>query len=93
MKIHSSDNCSRRHFLISGAMVTAGISVLPRRLFAEQESPVITMRAAAPQPKSQFKNFAEILAYWKAQAEIWPCSRVMTANCSLTRDPGRIEPD
>jgi glyoxylase-like metal-dependent hydrolase (beta-lactamase superfamily II) len=51
MKIHIVRNCSRRRFLISGAMVTAGFSILPRRLFAEQESPVIKMRAAAATAK------------------------------------------
>src|SRR5262245_15086858 len=48
LKLH---NRSRRHFLISTAMLTAGFSVLPRRLFAEQESPVITMRRAAATAK------------------------------------------
>jgi glyoxylase-like metal-dependent hydrolase (beta-lactamase superfamily II) len=51
MKIHTLRNCSRRHFLISGATVTAGICVLPRRLFAEQESPVIAIRGAAATAK------------------------------------------
>ena len=51
MKIHTLHNCSRRHFLLSGAIVTAGVSVLPRRLFAEQESPVTTIRGAAATAK------------------------------------------
>jgi glyoxylase-like metal-dependent hydrolase (beta-lactamase superfamily II) len=51
MKIHALHNCSRRHFLFSGAIVAAGISVLPRRLFAQQESPVITIRGAAATAK------------------------------------------
>jgi glyoxylase-like metal-dependent hydrolase (beta-lactamase superfamily II) len=51
MKIQPAHNCSRRHFLVSGAIVTAGISILPRRLFAEQESPVITIRGAAATAK------------------------------------------
>jgi len=51
LKINTLHNCSRRHFLISGAIVTAGISVLPRRLFAEQESPVIIIREAAATAK------------------------------------------
>src|SRR5690349_18424628 len=51
MKIHTVHNCSRRHFLGSAAMVTTGISILPRRLFAGQESPVTTMRASAATAK------------------------------------------
>jgi glyoxylase-like metal-dependent hydrolase (beta-lactamase superfamily II) len=51
MRIHTLDNCSRRRFLISAAMATTGISALPRRLFAQQQSPVITMRAAAATAK------------------------------------------
>jgi len=56
MKIHALHNCSRRRFLISGAIVTAGISVLPRRLFAGRESPVITMRAAAATAKIRIQR-------------------------------------
>jgi glyoxylase-like metal-dependent hydrolase (beta-lactamase superfamily II) len=44
---HPLHNCSRRHFLLAGAIVTAGLSALPRRLFAGQESPVTTLRGAA----------------------------------------------
>jgi glyoxylase-like metal-dependent hydrolase (beta-lactamase superfamily II) len=51
MKIRTANNCSRRDFLISAAMATAGFSILPRRSFAEQESPVITLRAAAATAK------------------------------------------
>src|SRR5215472_14464744 len=56
MKIDTLHNCSRRHFLVAGAVVTAGISVLPRRVFAEQESPVITMRAAAATAKIRIQK-------------------------------------
>src|SRR6516225_1707069 len=51
MKTHTSHNYSRRHFPISGAIVTAGFFALPRRLFAQQESPVITIRGAAATAK------------------------------------------
>jgi glyoxylase-like metal-dependent hydrolase (beta-lactamase superfamily II) len=51
MKTHTFHNYSRRHFLISGAIVTAGFFALPRRLFASEESPVITIRGAAATAK------------------------------------------
>jgi glyoxylase-like metal-dependent hydrolase (beta-lactamase superfamily II) len=51
MNIHTTHNWSRRGFLISAVTVTAGVSILPRRLFAEQESPVITLRRAAATAK------------------------------------------
>src|SRR5262252_1509548 len=51
MKTHTAGNCSRRHFLASATLAAAGISVLPRRLFAAQESPVTTLRSAAATAK------------------------------------------
>jgi len=41
---------SRRHFLASGALITAGY-FLPRRLFAAEESPVTVIRGAAATAK------------------------------------------
>src|SRR5215831_18628408 len=51
MKTHTAGNCSRRHFLASATLAAAGISILPRRLFAAQESPVTTLRSAAATAK------------------------------------------
>jgi glyoxylase-like metal-dependent hydrolase (beta-lactamase superfamily II) len=51
MNDHTAHGCSRRDFLISAAVAAAGFSTLPRRSFAQQQSPVITMRAAAATAK------------------------------------------
>ncbi len=42
---------SRRRFLASTAVATAGVWLMPRRLFAEVESPVIVIRRAAATAK------------------------------------------
>ena len=42
---------SRRRFLLSTAVATAGVWLMPRRLFAESESPVIIIRNAAATAK------------------------------------------
>ena len=42
---------SRRRFLTSGIIVTTGVCLMPRRLFAAEESPVITIRNAAATAK------------------------------------------
>jgi glyoxylase-like metal-dependent hydrolase (beta-lactamase superfamily II) len=42
---------SRRDFIASTAIATAGVWLMPRRLFAEAESPVITIRNAAATAK------------------------------------------
>ena len=46
-------NCgvSRRRFLLSTAVATAGVWLMPRRLFADGESPVIVIRNAAAAAK------------------------------------------
>ncbi len=46
-------NCgvSRRRFLLSTAVATAGVWLMPRRLFADGESPVIVIRKAAAAAK------------------------------------------
>ena len=42
---------SRRHFVASSIIATVGVSLMPRRLFAAVESPVITIRNAAATAK------------------------------------------
>ena len=42
---------SRRHFLASTAMATAAVWLMPRRIFADGESPVIVIRNAAATTK------------------------------------------
>src|SRR5215475_5523740 len=42
---------SRRRFLTSGIIVTTGVCLMPRRLFAAEESPVVTIRNAAATAK------------------------------------------
>jgi glyoxylase-like metal-dependent hydrolase (beta-lactamase superfamily II) len=51
MKIKQSRQVSRRRFLASTAVATAGVLLMPRRLFAEVESPVIVIRRAAATAK------------------------------------------
>ena len=51
MKTNASFRISRRHFLASSIIVTTGVWLMPRRLFAEAESPVITIRNAAKTAK------------------------------------------
>jgi len=47
MKIGRSGRVSRRHFLASTSVATAGVWLMPRPLFADAESPVIIIRKAA----------------------------------------------
>ena len=51
MNTNRSSLVSRRHFLASSIVATTGIWLLPRRLFASAESPVITIRTAAATAK------------------------------------------
>ncbi len=51
MKTKQSRRVSRRSFLTSAAVATAGVWLMPRRLFAEGESPVITIRREAATAK------------------------------------------
>src|SRR5215472_4544245 len=51
MKTNASFRVSRRHFLASSIIATTGVCLMPRRLFAEAESPVITIRNAAKTAK------------------------------------------
>ncbi len=51
MKTRQSRRVSRRRFLASTAFATAGAWLIPRRLFAEVESPVIIIRRAAASAK------------------------------------------
>ena len=51
MKIGRSGRVSRRHFLASTFVATAGVWLMPRPLFAGAESPVITIRKAATTAK------------------------------------------
>jgi len=51
MKINRSRALSRRGFLTSAAVVAAGVRLIPRRLFAEGESPVNIIRGAAATAK------------------------------------------
>jgi glyoxylase-like metal-dependent hydrolase (beta-lactamase superfamily II) len=51
MKTKQFCRVSRRRFLVSTAVATAGVWLMPRRLFAEVESPVIVIRRAAATSK------------------------------------------
>jgi glyoxylase-like metal-dependent hydrolase (beta-lactamase superfamily II) len=51
MKANRASRVSRRHFLASSIIATTGVWLLPRRLFADAESPVITIRNAAATAK------------------------------------------
>jgi glyoxylase-like metal-dependent hydrolase (beta-lactamase superfamily II) len=51
MKANRTSRVSRRHFLASSIIATTGLWLLPRRLFADAESPVITIRNAAATAK------------------------------------------
>src|ERR1700730_4489260 len=51
MKANRASRVSRRHFLASSIIATTGVSLLPHRLFAGAESPVITIRNAAATAK------------------------------------------
>jgi glyoxylase-like metal-dependent hydrolase (beta-lactamase superfamily II) len=47
MKTNRTSRVSRRHFLMLTAIATTGVCLMPRRLFADTESPVIVIRRAA----------------------------------------------
>jgi hypothetical protein len=49
--MNRSRSVSRRRFLASAAMATTGVWLMPRRLWADTESPVITIRNAAATAK------------------------------------------
>jgi glyoxylase-like metal-dependent hydrolase (beta-lactamase superfamily II) len=51
MKTNRTSRVSRRHFVASTIIATVGIWLMPRRLFAAAESPVITIRNAAATAK------------------------------------------
>ena len=51
MKTNPTSWVSRRHFLASSIIATTGVCLMPRRLFADAESPVITIRNAAKTAK------------------------------------------
>ena len=51
MKTKQSRRVSRRRFLASIAVATTGVWLMPRRLFAEVESPVVVIRRAAATAK------------------------------------------
>jgi len=51
MKTHPTSPISRRHFVASSIIATAGVWLMPRRLFAAAESPVVTIRNAAATAK------------------------------------------
>jgi glyoxylase-like metal-dependent hydrolase (beta-lactamase superfamily II) len=51
MKAKRASRVSRRHFLASSIIATTGVWLLPHRLFAGAESPVITIRNAAATAK------------------------------------------
>ncbi len=51
MKTKQFHRVSRRSFLTSAAVATAGVWLMPRRLFAKGESPVITIRREAATAK------------------------------------------
>jgi glyoxylase-like metal-dependent hydrolase (beta-lactamase superfamily II) len=51
MKTNPIHRVSRRHFITSSIVATAGVCLMPRRLFADAESPVITIRNAAKTAK------------------------------------------
>jgi glyoxylase-like metal-dependent hydrolase (beta-lactamase superfamily II) len=51
MKTNSSPEVSRRHFMTLSVVAATGVWLMPRRLFAAAESPVITIRNAAASAK------------------------------------------
>src|SRR5262249_20955928 len=51
VKTNPTHRVSRRHFLTSSVIATAGVWLMPRRLFAAAENPVITIRNAAKTAK------------------------------------------
>ena len=51
MKTNSSPEISRRHFMALSVVAATGVWLMPRRLFAAAESPVITIRNAAASAK------------------------------------------
>jgi glyoxylase-like metal-dependent hydrolase (beta-lactamase superfamily II) len=51
MKTNPTSRVSRRHFVASTIVATTGVWLMPRRLFAVAESPVITIRNAAATAK------------------------------------------
>jgi glyoxylase-like metal-dependent hydrolase (beta-lactamase superfamily II) len=51
METNSTHRVSRRYFITSSVVATAGVWLMPRRLFAAAESPVITIRNAAATAK------------------------------------------
>jgi glyoxylase-like metal-dependent hydrolase (beta-lactamase superfamily II) len=51
MKTSPIHRVSRRHFITSSIVATAGVWLMPRRLFAAAENPVITIRNAAKTAK------------------------------------------
>src|SRR6266446_4042817 len=51
MKTNRTSRVSRRHFVASTIVATTGVWLMPRRLFAVAESPVITIRNAAATAK------------------------------------------
>jgi glyoxylase-like metal-dependent hydrolase (beta-lactamase superfamily II) len=51
MKTKPTHRVSRRHFISSSVVATAGVWLMPRQLFAGAESPVITIRNAAKTAK------------------------------------------
>src|SRR5262245_55179341 len=56
IKTNRTSRVSRRHFVASSIIATAGVSLMPRRLFAAAESPVITIRNAAAIAKITVTN-------------------------------------
>jgi hypothetical protein len=51
MKTNPSPEVSRRHFITLSVVAATGVWLMPRRLFAAAESPVITIRNAAASAK------------------------------------------
>jgi glyoxylase-like metal-dependent hydrolase (beta-lactamase superfamily II) len=51
MKTNPSPEVSRRHFIALSVVAATGVWLIPRRLFAAAESPVITIRNAAASAK------------------------------------------
>ena len=51
MKTNPSPEVSRRHFITFSVVAATGVWLMPRRLFAAAESPVITIRNAAASAK------------------------------------------
>src|SRR5215471_16676412 len=51
MKTNPTSRVSRRRFITSSIIATTGVCLMPRRLFAAAESPVVTIRNAAATAK------------------------------------------